>query len=233
MCYRLSDMNVQTKITIAFVIVILVILLPLQPVLCLQQERHTYLIKNGDEEYISSWILDTHGDVAVIRTMQKDELFVTTCSATGDTLKMEVTDSEENIKAWRTGDTLFVRGVINGKQVNEQYAVDEAPFYQTLTYSLRDFLSSGKKQVVFWMLHPETYKPFKIQATKGGTSTISLYGKETEVQHIRIRVSGILSILWHGDYWYRTDDHVLVEYRGLNGPPGSSQTIVRLMKTGG
>lgn len=216
----------------ACILAIIAVSYPLSPVMGSQQERHRYLIREGNEEYVNVWELE-HKNGVIIRSAQKDELYVTTCSESGETRMIEVTSSTEHVRAWRTGNTLYVRGTIDGKKIDRRFRVDEAPWYQPLTYSLRGFLSTDKKQVDFWMLHPDTYKPYKIQATKEDTGTINLYGRKTRVQHIRIRISGILYMLWHGDYWYRTGDRVLVEYRGLNGPPGSSQTIVKLMKTGG
>lgn len=222
----------KTRGFVLCVSILLCILFPVHTASGSQQEQHTYLVTKGDDRYISTWELE-QGDTVTIRSKQNDEMFVTTCSKAGETLMMEASSRKENIRAWRTEDTLHINGTIDGKEINKSFTIDNAPWYQPLTYSLKEFLSSERNQVEFWMLHPETYYPFKLKADKQEILKVTLHDREIEVRHVEVRIAGVLSLLWHGDYWYRTHDNVLVEYRGLNGPPGSSKTVVQLMEPTG
>ena len=55
-----------------------------------------------------------------------------------------------------------------------------------------------------------------------------LAGKEIAAVHLRISLSGLLSIFWHGDYWYRKGDGRFLRYRGKNrsgGPVAVSELV--------
>lgn len=66
------------------------------------------------------------------------------------------------------------------------------------------------------------------KASRIGEETITLDGCEVKTVHVRIRMDGFFSTLWHGDYWFRTKDWLFVRYQGRNGPPGTPETVIEL-----
>ena len=59
---------------------------------------------------------------------------------------------------------LFISGKIKGQDLQRVVAIDADPVYQTLSYSLSEFLRSDLDTVKFWFLIPGDYTPFKMVA---------------------------------------------------------------------
>jgi hypothetical protein len=211
--------------TCALMIFLLASWLLYQPAFALQTEQRSYLIRRGSERYFCQWERK-QGDQVTVITRQKSEECTSVFDPQNESLLLLVKDINTKIEARRTGDTLFVAGTLNGRKVDRQYTLDGAPWYQVISYSLHDFVLGDRKEMEFWMLHPETFVPYKMRAVKEGIETISVCGRKVEVQKVRLRIKGALSLFWHGDSWYRTGDGLLVLYKSLNGPPGSSQTMI-------
>jgi hypothetical protein len=60
----------------------------------------------------------------------------------------------------------------------------------------------------------------KFSVTRKADEPIDLAGKTVAAVHLRISLSGLLSVFWHGDYWYRRGDGRFLRYRGKNRPGG-------------
>jgi hypothetical protein len=67
---------------------------------------------------------------------------------------------------------------------------------------------------------PGELKMGKFTITRRGEEKVVLAGKEIEAVHVRISLSGLLAVFWHGDYWYRKADGRFLRYRGKNRPGG-------------
>ena len=75
---------------------------------------------------------------------------------------------------------------------------------------------------------PGELKIGKFTVTRKGDETIDLAGKKVAAVHLRISLSGLLSIFWHGDYWYRRGDSNFLRYCGKNrsgGPVAVSELV--------
>ena len=193
--------------------------------MALQFEQRTYLIIKGNERYLCQWELK-QGDGITVITRQKSEECTSEFTSRYESILMLVKDLNTKIEARREGDTLSVIGTLRGRNVSRKYQLDSAPWYQVMSYSLHDFVLGDRKEMEFWMLHPDTFVPYKMKAVKEGIETISISGRKLEAQRVRLRIKGVLSLFWHGDSWYRAGDGVLVLYKSLNGPPGSPETSV-------
>lgn len=111
-----------------------------------------------------------------------------------------------------------------------QPSVADTPWYQTLSFSLRSFLSSAETESEFWMLQPESMDLMRMTAEKKGTETIGGQGAPTACHRVKVRPSGPLAFLWGADYWFRVEDLVFVRYESVHGPPGSSKTVIWLLE---
>lgn len=135
------------------------------------------------------------------------------------------------ISAKRRGNTIELRGRFKGEYVDRSIRIDERPWFQPLSYSLRSLSeSSAPVTVRFWTIRADTLELVNMEAEVQGIESIQISGKDVEALRVEIRKSGYLSIFWSADYWFRTRDHIFVQYRGTHGLPGTPETLITLYK---
>jgi len=120
-------------------------------------------------------------------------------------------------------------GMQNGIVLENTMQIDEDPWFQALSYSLRDFNTSDRHTMRFWLVRQDTLEPVKLSADKVAKEKNSLCNGEQAVT-IEIRPVGLLSPFWHATYWFRKDDNVLCRYEGRHGAWGTPLTVISMKK---
>jgi hypothetical protein len=129
------------------------------------------------------------------------------------------------------GDRIVLSGSFKGKKVGKRFDAKGAPWNQLFQMGLGPFVLSGEKSMTFRSIGtegPGELKIGKMSVTRKGEETIEIAGKPVDAVRLRISLSGLLSIFWHGDYWYRRSDGLFLRYRGRNrkgGPVAVSELI--------
>jgi hypothetical protein len=129
------------------------------------------------------------------------------------------------------GEAIILRGSVRGKKVEKKFATAGPPWNQLFQMGLGPFaLGEGGS----WQFRsigtqgPGELKIGKFTVKRQETAKIILSGKELSAIRLRISLSGLLSIFWHGDYWFRLRDGRFLRYRGKNrsgGPLAVSELI--------
>ncbi|MGC8754842.1 MAG: hypothetical protein ACP5QJ_07510 [Thermosulfidibacteraceae bacterium] len=125
----------------------------------------------------------------------------------------------------REGNVLSVKGVMKNVKVDNNLHIDEAPWYQFVEASLRDFIVSEKKNTVFWIIKPADCSVFKMQAIREKVEEITIGGRKVKAIKVKITLTGIASLFWSVFYWY-DENGVFLKYKGVKGGPGTPETIV-------
>lgn len=128
----------------------------------------------------------------------------------------------------RVENTIQIKGCLKGKNIQRTLRIDGSPWYQFVSVSLTNFLRSSQKNVYFWAIQPGDLKPYKMSAKKLGHESVDLNGENVITQHIKVSLTGILSVFWKVDYWFRDSDNAFIKFEGVNGPPGSAKTLIEL-----
>lgn len=129
------------------------------------------------------------------------------------------------------GDEIVLSGSFRGEKVDKRFSAGGAPWNQLFQMGLVPFVLGGEEKRQFRSIGtqgPGELKIGKFTATRQGGEKLLLAGKEIETVHWRISLSGLLSIFWHGDYWFRKSDGRFLRYRGKNrsgGPLAVSELI--------
>lgn len=191
-------------------------------------EQRRYHIRHGREEYVCQWEL-RQDEAITITTRQKTEECVTTLNQSRESARLEVKDVRTRLAAERTGDVLTLSGTLGGRPIRERYELDAQPWHQVMSYALQEFARADAKEMEFWMLHPTNFVPYKMKAAKEGSESVMIAGQVFSAQRVRLKIKGIPALLWHGDAWCRSGDGLLLRYKGPNGPPGSSATVIEYL----
>lgn len=126
---------------------------------------------------------------------------------------------------------IVLSGSFKGKKVDKPFAAGGPPWNQLFQMGLGPFVLSEKEETSFRSIGtqgPGELKIGKMSVTRKGEEEIELDGRRIAAVHVRISLSGLLSIFWHGDYWYRKSDGLFLRYRGKNrsgGPIAVSELV--------
>jgi hypothetical protein len=121
------------------------------------------------------------------------------------------------------GEVIILSGTLRGKKVDKKFAAAGPPWNQLFQMGLGPFVLAGDKKYQFRSIGtqgPGEMKIGKFTVTRQDDERITLGGQEVSAVHLRISLSGLLSIFWHGDYWFRKSDGRFLHYRGKNRPGG-------------
>ena len=159
------------------------------------------------------------------------EQHVTTTGSGYDTLCWKVTADADrtDFVARRDGRTVVIQGMFKGEPVNRTLHIDEAPWYQATSLSLRGLAASGDAQRVFWTIRLKTLTAHKVKAIKKGVEVLESEGSPKTLQRIRLTLTGLLAPFWKSDYWFTVPDDIFFRFEGPSGPPGSPKTVVTLI----
>lgn len=142
--------------------------------------------------------------------------------------KYKTTEKETDINSKRVGNVIYTKGMFEGEQIEKELKVDKYPWYQEWGLSLESFITSDKKSTYFWSINPDNLAITKFIATKEKTETIKVNGEKVETIYVKITFPGLLSLVWHGDFWFRNSDGREVCSK-LKQSPFACQTVSELI----
>lgn len=193
-------------------------------------DTYTYRERVGEVEKTFSWRLEMKGQMRNVLVYDQGISFINSCLADGSTSYWQLEEGDNHkIVAKRHGNKLSISGIRDGELYDEIIELDERPWYQPLSYSLRGFLHSDKESVSFWTLRVDTIEINSLRATKKGEEEILVNGTKTLARKVELRAEGFYSHFWHGTYWYRKSDDIFLRYQSVHGPPGTAETVVELI----
>lgn len=189
---------------------------------------YRYVEIEGDRRSVFTWDLEPGNPVRITVT-QGPRRFVTWCRPDGATLRWEMQDADgTHLTVERNGGRLEFRGQLGGSTLARQSAIDDAPWFQALSFSLRLMHHASPASQTFWTVRSDTLDVLKMQAQLLERAGEPAAG-DSVARQVRVRVAGWQSALWHADYWFRERDDLFVRYRSVHGPPGTDATEVHLV----
>jgi len=141
------------------------------------------------------------------------------------TLAWTFSDPERQMElsARRQGEVVTLSGSFRGRPVAKEFKTGGLPWNQLFQMGLENFALATAGSMKFCSIgtqRPGEMKMGKFTVTRENEEKILLGGKEIAAVRLRVSLSGLLSIFWHSDYWYRKSDGCFLRYRGKNRPGG-------------
>jgi hypothetical protein len=110
----------------------------------------------------------------------------------------------------RTGDTVVVEGLFEGRPARKELIIDDRPFYFDWKLGLVDFVRSGEDKRQFWVLRPDNQKMYAFEARREDMETILVAGERVPAARVNWGLTGIRRPFYHGDMWFRAEDGVFL-----------------------
>jgi hypothetical protein len=141
------------------------------------------------------------------------------------------------LAAVRRDGEIVLTGTFRGKKVAKAFSAEGPPWNQLFQVGLGPFALSGEKSTQFRSIGtqgPGELKIGKFTVTRRDDERVRLDGREIAAVRLRISLSGLLSVFWHGDYWYGSGDGRFLRYRGRNraGAPVAVSELVGVRTDG-
>lgn len=189
-------------------------------------ETVTYQEKTGDKIVSFTWNEHRDGEKRIITLIGDGLKYTNVCLPTGETLEWYHENSEGlKIEARRKQNKIYMSGTSQGVPFQRVEIIDERPWFQPLSYSLRTFLESDAETTSFWIVRDSNQKTYAMKARKTGREEIETLSGLVPTHKVEVRVDGFFSAFWHGTYWYRQDDGMFLKYKSVQGV-GAPPTVI-------
>ena len=217
-------------------VVLALIYLVLVPLLA-QKRVMTYQEKTGGQLTTHQFEIQRIADGFQIRLTSRENnstiLQTFTLNSDLETLAWTFQEAEKQttVTARREGKFIQLSGTHKGKAVKKKYKTKKLPWNQLFNKGLEPFVRSNGKKTRFRAIGtrgPGDMKitSFTVKRIKN-MEVIKINGQDVATIHIKISLSGLLSIFWTGHYWFRQSDGIFLRYKGKNGP-GKPLSIMEL-----
>lgn len=191
-----------------------------------------YREQTGNDSFLFSWQADTAQDGAtvVVTQHQGEETFRSVNTPEGITSSWHYTKvPDTDVRVERKGNQLHFQGRVAGETIDKREPIDERPWFQPLSYSLRCMVARNQGQASFWTIRTDTLEALTLKAELGGSDQLPQTSNHSlHANRVTIRLDGLMSALWSAEYWFRQGDNLFVQYRGTHGPPGTAETVISL-----
>ncbi len=129
-----------------------------------------------------------------------------------------------DVTAVRDGTVITLTGRWEGRPIERTFTVGDDPWYQLFPLGLERLALGGTGSARFWAIGTSGIAAMRIgrfRAVVAGPEEVAWGGGRVAAIRVRISLAGPISILWHGDYWYRAADGrhlVAISDRGPGTP---------------
>ena len=189
-----------------------------------------YREQTGASSFTFLWRSEQDRSGVTIIQDQGDETYSSVCTPEGTTLSWRyLRPPDTDVRAERIGDRIQLSGRLAGKAINQSRTIDSRPWFQPLSFSLQRMVARNAQTATFWTIRPDTLEIIAMQAKQSGREQLPAGEASQAADKVVIRLDGLLSGVWHADYWFRQSDNLFVAYRGTHGPPGTAETSIRLL----
>jgi hypothetical protein len=190
-------------------------------------ESYRYTETIGKIENDIHWCVDKSEPIRLLY-QGKGETHITQTDESYATVQwdMEKKSEDTSLHALRQPHTIIIQGRWKGRQITKEFPVDDTPWYQATSWSLRGFILSSRKKIRFWTVRIDTLEVHKITAVKKDVAVLNVHGAEEEAAEVELRLGGLLAMFWKSSYWFRPSDGVFLRFEGPSGPPGAPAIVV-------
>jgi hypothetical protein len=195
-------------------------------------ESYRYRERTGQDVRHYRWRLDRGETVRITSTTESGRVFTAWCRSDGTTVRWEVADGPDRLTVERRDRSLQFRGRLGGRTVERSISIDERPWYQPLSFSLRGVAGGDGSPEAFWTIRPDDLSVLSMTASTQAKETVTVDGHRVDAVRVEVRPAGWRSAFWSCHYWFRIPDRVFIRYRGVHGVPGSPETVVELVPAG-
>lgn len=114
-------------------------------------------------------------------------------------------------------------GMFHGKRISKTVKSKGYAWYQNIAFNAGVCLRN-RSSIKYECFRPDNLKLYTMTAELQGKETV---GNKT-TNKVKVCLTGILSAFWSCTYFFDTETGNFIMYKGVNGAPGTPETIITL-----
>lgn len=188
-----------------------------------------YREQTGKAAHIYTWKREAQGENVLLTVEEPDATFTNLCTPDGATLSWTMAaPPNTRLRAERKADKLHIQGILQGKAVDKQLPLGNKPWFQSLSFALSRMVALERAKTEFWFLRSDKLELLAMRAELAGKEQVEADGKAVAARRVRIKLDSLMAAFWEASYWFRDADQAFLRYQGVNGPPGTDETVIDL-----
>lgn len=203
---------------------LIVILFGVLPVFA---QRTTYLSICGEQQASIIWQEKRANDKIYLYVTQGDEHHEYVMNKLLQTEKWKTVNPplRTDLTIELHNDIYLITGYFKGRYISKTVKSNGYVWHQNIAYNA-GILLKNKETVKYECFRPDNIKLFTMMAEAQGTEKFN--GKDAN--KIVVSLTGILSAFWSCVYYIDPVTLKFIGYKGVNGKPGTPETIIKIVK---
>jgi len=189
-------------------------------------EWYQGVVTAGSKVWTNTYEVTSQDGEVVGVVSNESEVWTVRNQVSGATTTLNVQSKTLTLVGKVEGNTLRLEGKKQAKEVKKSYSLDGKPLYAVPELSLKSFVVSGEKEVVFFSIRPDDLSGYMMKAIREAEETIDVNGKSLQAIRVRVTLANWMSRFWSVFYWFDREGNFLM-YRGVNGGPGTPETVIK------
>ncbi len=204
-----------------FTIVLLFFTLPILA------QKTSYLSECGAQQATIVWQENRTNGKRHLDVTQGDERHEYVMNKSFQTEKWKVVNlpSQTDLTIELHNGTYSIAGKFKGKSIAKTVKSKGYVWYQNIAYNAGISLKD-KRAVRYECFRPDNIKLYTMVAETQGTEKF----EGMNANKITVSLTGFLSVFWSCSYYFDPATLKFIGYKGVNGKPGTPETIIKIIK---
>ena len=192
-----------------------------------------YRVDNIDKAVGTNWTVVKEGSTTVMKNVTAGLTQTAKCDEKGATVEWSMQaqmkpGEKTDLKGYRKENKIYVEGILQNKDFKKVFDIDEKPWYQFIDMQMSPFINADKDYIEYWLVGQKPdFEAFTMSMKKTTKETLTILDKETACQKLEWRMTGLLSLLWSSEYWFRLSDGISMKFQmpGGNDPKVTTELV--------
>lgn len=191
-------------------------------------QNKTYVSKCGDFVDTIYWTRDDKYGQIRLQTKQSSEIhdYVLTNAFVTRSWKIQNKQEGTNLFISYKNNIYYFNGKYKFKPCNKEVKSKGYPWIQNIALSGGQLFLNNSKSVTYECFRPDNLSLYAMRISNAGSEQFN----NKNVLKTVVSLTGLLSRFWSCVYYFDYKTKEFIEYKGVNGPPGTNETIITLVK---
>lgn len=192
----------------------------------IQAQEKSFESLCGKEKSIITWNKrKIENNITRLKTSQNSEIHYYNISPSLTTLSWQIIDSigHTNLTITLYNSNYYFKGIFNNQPYDKTVKSKGYPWHQNIAYSAGKILIN-KKSFNYECFRPDNLELYVMQAERKNNLTVF---NNQNAYKVKVRLTGLLSHFWSCLYYFNSENHQFIGYKGVNGGPGTPETIIK------
>lgn len=186
-----------------------------------------YKYSCGENKTTIYWNESREGNLIYLQTILGSEAHKYVMTLDYHTVSWEYSnqDKNTNIKVVLRNGTYKIDGILKSKSYSKTYKSNGVPWFQNIGFNM-GYSIKKKPTFKFECIRPDNLKLYEMQAD---VKEIIVRNGIRE-QRINVHLTGLISKFFGCDYYINFSSGQFTQYKGVQGVPGTPETIITIKK---